>query len=176
MCGSLHGGCCVTMDRLERDMEVAGDPTQPLETRIAAGARLWDFINQARSVLETLKESLRAEAVNRLGGVPGQTIIEGTGLSRASVTVPPSRFQIVKGADMKSLKLSLGPPIFSSIFSETAQFEVRPQAIQEIGNLSPTAQAATMKAIEQVELKPRVSFQFAGEGVTGFAQEDDGRH
>jgi hypothetical protein len=153
------------MDRAVRDLITAKDPNLPLEVRVAAGARLWDQINHANAALEFLKADLRAEAKRKLNGEAGATTIEGTGMTRALVTVPEASLQILKGTNMAALKRELGPAVFSSMFEEVVTYKCRPTASARIHKLSTKEQSAVLTAVREVEGTPRVSLQFAGADI-----------
>jgi len=152
-------------DRAVRDLITAKDPNQPLEVRVAAGARLWDQIKHAQAALEPLKADLRTEAKLRLNGATGATTIEGTGMTRVLVTVPEASLQIIKDTNMASLKQELGPAVFASMFEEVITYKCKPAAAVRIHKLSSKDQSAVFSAVREVEGTPRVSFQFAGSDI-----------
>lgn len=154
-------------DRVTGDLAVARDPRASLEERIAAGARLWSLIEEAEAALAPLKEDLRAEGRSRLGGVPGSTHIDGTGMTRAVVTVPKPSYAVAKGTDMAALKQLIGSDAFAALFEEVLTYKVRTTANagSVVAGLPPPASSAALAAIAQVDPTPRVAFKSAGEGV-----------
>ena len=160
-------------DRTARDLITAKDPNQPLEVRVAAGARLWDQIKHAQEALEPLKVDLRIEARLRLNGATGVTTIEGTGMTRVLVTVPEASIQIIKDTNMVALKQKLGPVVFASMFEEVVTYKCKPAAAVRIHKLSPKDQSAVFSAVKEVERTPRVSFQFAGSDILEMHSETE---
>ena len=153
-------------DPVAGDLAVARDPRAPLEARIAAGARLWSLINEAEAALAPLKQSLREEARARLGNDPGSIHLDGTGMTRAVVTVPKASFAVAKGTDMPALKQLIGGEAFNALFEEVTTYKVRGvPASGKIASLSPQGASAALSAIVQVDPTPRVAFKSAGEGV-----------
>jgi len=151
---------------------MARDESAPMADRIAAGARLWETINRAKEALEPLKTDLRKEATRLLDNMPGVTTIEGTGMSRAVVTVPESKLKVVKGTDIKKLKKALGPTGFNALFEE-GPYQVRSStAAAYISNAPKAIQSLALAAITEAEGKPRVSFQFGGD-VSPFDSKED---
>ena len=152
-------------DRVARDLRVARDSSAPLEDRIAAGARLWNLIEEAEGALAPLKETLRAEARSRLGNTPGSETIEGTGMTRAVVTVPKPAYQVVKGADMNAVRAEIGEQAFSQLFEEVTSYKVRASGLNKVASLRPCQSQAALAVITQVDPTPRVAFKSAGEGI-----------
>lgn len=153
-------------DRVTGDLAVARDPRAPLEERIAAGARLWALIENAEAALAPLKEALREEGRSRLGGVPGSTHIDGTGMTRAVVTVPKPSYAVAKGTDMSALKQLIGAEAFAALFEEVLTYKVKAAPnLTKVASLSPQGSNAALAAITQVDPTPRVAFKSAGEGV-----------
>lgn len=153
-------------DQVTGDLAIARDPRARLEDRIAAGARLWNLINEAEGALAPLKEHLRDEARAQLGNDPGSIHLEGSGMTRAVVTVPRPSYSVTKGTDMPALKQLLGPPVFDALFEEVTTYKVRGvPASGKIASLNPEARNAALAAITQADPTPRVAFKAAGEGV-----------
>ena len=153
-------------DPVTGDLAIARDPRAPLEARIAAGARLWSLINEAEEALAPLKQSLREEARARLGNDPGSIHLDGTGMTRAVVTVPKASFTVAKGTDMPALKQLIGSETFSALFEEVTTYKVKgvPNT-GKIAHLDSRGVSAALSAIVQVDPTPRVAFKSAGEGV-----------
>ena len=152
-------------DRVARDLQVARDTSAPLEARVAAGARLWDLIEKAGDALAPLKEMLRAEGRARLGNTPGSEVIEGTGMTRAVVTVPKPSYQVAKGADMSAVRAEIGEQAFAQLFEEVTTYKVRASNLNKIASLHPGQSQAALAVITQVDPTPRVAFKSAGEGI-----------
>ena len=153
-------------DRVAGDLALARDPRASLEERIAAGARLWSLIEEAEAALVPLKEDLRAEGRSRLGGAPGSTHLDGTGMTRAVVTVPKPSYAVAKGTDMPALKQLIGGEVFNAIFEEVVTYKVKTAPnLTKVASLSPQGSNAALAAIIQVDPTPRVAFKSAGEGV-----------
>jgi hypothetical protein len=152
-------------DQVTGDLAIARDPRARLEDRIAAGARLWNLINEAESALAPLKMVLRDEARARLGSDPGSIHLEGSGMTRAVVTVPKPSYAVAKGTDMIAVKQLLGAA-FDLFFEEITTYKVRgvPNT-GKIASLNPEDRNTALSAICQVDPTPRVSFKSAGEGV-----------
>jgi hypothetical protein len=150
-------------DQAARDLITVNDPNLSLEVRVAAGARLWDLIKRAKAALEPLKDVLRLEARSKIEGT-GTVTLEGTGMTRAMVTIPESSLQIVKNTDMDALKKVLGSA-FDSIFEENVTYKCRSNATAHIRNLPRKEQSTVLAVVREDEGKPRVSFQFAGSDI-----------
>lgn len=150
------------MNPVEKDLETVLDETQSLETRIAAGARLWDISNRAKKAIEPLKETLRVQT-KRLNPRPGATTIEGEGMTRALVTVPEPTLVV---SDYALLKSILGDEIFKELFREHITYTPRPNAADLITHLPPRMQEMVFGVISEVEGTPRVSFQYGGSGIS----------
>lgn len=159
------GDMTTPSNRVALDLSVARDPRAPLEERIAAGARLWNLIEEAEAALAPLKQSLRDEARARLGNDPGSIHLEGDGMTRAVVTVPKPSYTVAKGADMSAVKQLLGAA-FDSFFEEVVTYKVRSSTINagKIASLNPTARDTALSVIVQADPTPRVAFKSA-EGV-----------
>lgn len=152
-------------DQVAGDLAIARDPHARLEDRIAAGARLWNLINEAEGALAPLKEHLRDEARAQLGNDPGSIHLEGSGMTRAVVTVPRPSYSVTKVTDMPALKQLLGAA-FDGLFEEVTTYKVRGvPASGKIASLTPEARNAALAAITQADPTPRVAFKAAGEGV-----------
>ena len=154
-------------NRVAADLASARDPNAPLEERIAAGARLWNLIEEAEAALSPLKASLREEARARLGNDPGAVHLDGEGMTRAVVTVPRPSYTVAKGTDMPAVKQLLGPAAFEALFEEVVSYKVRASTINagKIASLNPSARDAALSVIVQVDPTPRVAFKSAGDGV-----------
>jgi hypothetical protein len=145
-------------------MLAAKDPNLPLEVRIAAGARLWDVIKRANEALVPLKDELRNQAKLKRK-IPGTVVIEGTGMTRAMVTLPKSILQVSKKTDIAALKRSITPMVFSALFEETCTYECHPNIVRRISGLKKEVRSSVLSAIEEIEGTPRVSLQFAGSNL-----------
>lgn len=171
MRGSLQGECMKPEDWVTSDLITASDPNLPLEVRVAAGARLWDILARAQKAVDSLKPALRMEARTKIQGA-GSTTIEGTGMTRALVTIPESSLQVIKDANMTVLKRLLGGR-FTHLFEESVTYKVRPNIEHSIQKLNSKEQAAVFAAIREVEGTPRVSFQFAGANLLELSSPPD---
>lgn len=158
-------------DWVTSDLITASDSSLSLEVRIAAGARLWDVLARAQKAVDLLKPALRMEARAKIQGA-GSTTIEGTGMTRAIITIPESSLQIVKDADMAALKRMLGNK-FAPMFEERVTYKCRPNIEQNIQRLNSKDQAAVFAVVKEVEGTPRVSFQFAGANLLEISTPSD---
>ena len=147
-----------------RDEEIATDPDRPLPERIAAGARLWASIQSSNAALDVLKEHLRKEAL-KTQKTPGTVTIEGEGLSRALVVVPPPTLSLKKGADPSTHRSDFGRS-FALIFAPVpGAWKLKTNAEAILLRLPKPLQTLAFRLIEESEPKPRVYFESAGEGV-----------
>ena len=149
----------------DTDIETVLDERVPLAERIASGARLWDLVNSAKKALEPLKDALRAEARRVLGG-PGAHTLEGSGMTRAVVTIPDPALTILRETDYTALRASLGDAAFRDLFEETISYKLRPNATGRIASLPPDLQGKVFEVVRETDGTPRVSFQYAGAGIS----------
>lgn len=158
------------VDRATQDLITVKDPSLSLEARVAAGARLWDLIKRAQEALVPLKTDLRNKALESVSF--GSTTFDGEGMTRAVVTVPHPSLQVIKGTNMEALKQVLTPSAFDAIFEQVTTYKVKADAAVRIRKLPNKEQSAVFTVVQEVENKPRVSFQFGGADILDMPTTD----
>ena len=76
---------------IEKAMTLVADVNTPRATRIAAGASLWRFMDEATNALDALKRDLRAEAASLACSV---VAFEGDDHSLCRVLVSPRTLKV----------------------------------------------------------------------------------
>lgn len=150
-------------DRLEEDLDTASRSDLPLEERIAAAARLWDFTKRVESAMDPLKEILRAKARESRKDRPCVVTLEGVGMTRATVTFPERHLKIQSGLEHGAIKQILGDRLFHELCEE--KVTPRPDASARVHSMSTEDQGVAVRVFMEVEGKPRVSLQFGGDGI-----------
>lgn len=151
---------------LVSELELIGDPTQPISVRIEAGTRVFQAIEEAQKALEPLKEDIRAIARKGMEATGHNVqVLIGDNLTRAVVTFPAQGPTVKKGADLWGLRKTLGSTTFLTLFEETRVFKLQPNIEKILTKLPTWAQEHVLQVLHTDEGTPRVSLQGVGTGV-----------
>ena len=131
------------------------DERLSLKDQVEIGCNLWGIAQLSQTVLETIKDNLREEAVQRQQGRPGRQFLSGrTRNSRCTVVIPQPGVKLRKDVDVEALRQALGDD-FESFFSleVTPRREFAERAAERLDLLPKLVQA-----VDTVSDKARVSF------------------
>lgn len=147
---ALLGG----LDAIEQSLATA-----PLERQVEIGSVLWELDNHLDNLLEKIKGIIREEAVVRLGGQVGTTLIQGEDRGEAGVRILEADLRVPKHIRAEDLRRSLGSA-FDKFFKEKISLSPREDFETLVPSVTDAAQQKTLHdAVERVELTPRVSFR-----------------
>ena len=119
---------------------------------------LASMVNIATKALDDVKRRLREEALAQLNNQPGTVALDGTALGKVNVTVPPTRFRIVKGTNVEQLQVDLGAE-FDAYFEAKVDYKLRPALKDGIPKTaSEDEKDVLLNALESFSGTPRVSF------------------
>jgi len=131
----------------------------PLEDRILLGHALDSLTKQAGSILDRVKQSLREEATQDRGGVPGTHHFPQVQGVRCSVQLAAPQVSIRKGADVAGLKTRLGSQ-FGDLFRERVLYTPRQGFADRVADFKDSIlESRVMRTVEIVTDTPRVFFK-----------------
>lgn len=149
-----HETLLAALDMLEKSLERAA-----MERQVEIGSVLWDFDDRVREVLDKIKVGVREEAVARLKGQVGRTIIEGDDMGEATVRIVEAGLRVPKGVNVEDVKHALGAD-FDLFFEETVTIKPRKEFEERVTAVTSSLhQQVLHNAVERVEHTPRVSFR-----------------
>lgn len=148
-----HAALMAGLDAIEASLDTAS-----LERQVEIGSILWELDNRIHDVLEKVKEAVREEAVQRLGGQVGSTVILGEDRGVAGVKILAAELRVSKHVSVNELKRDLGTA-FDRFFKEKVNLSPHKDFEELVlGVVDDTQQRVLHDAVERVELTPRVSF------------------
>ena len=144
-------------------MTLVADVNTPRATRIAAGASLWRFMDEATSALEAIKRDLRAEAATR--ECPA-VVFEGEERSLCRVLVSPRTLKVRDGVTIDAAREALGDA-FDTVFE--ARLALRSSSPSALESLPESVRETLLALVTEVANPSRVSFR-------GGSTRDSARH
>lgn len=126
----------------------------PPETQVDVGQTLSDIHRNAAKVLETVKETLRAQARLRMSETCGSVVLRGH-TTRCVVHFPRPSVRLRKGADIESLRQLLGDR-FGLFFQTT--YNPTPDFLDQVEGLTEDDIAEITRAVD-MSSTPRVTFE-----------------
>ncbi len=122
--------------KLDEAMMLVGDENTPRTQRIAAGALLWRFMDEATNALDALKRDLRAEAASLACSV---VAFEGDDHSLCRVLVSPRTLKVREGVTVDAAREALGDA-FDTVFE--ARLALRSSSPSALESLTEDAREA----------------------------------
>lgn len=139
--------------KLDEAMMLVGDENTPRTQRIAAGALLWRFMDEATNALDALKRDLRAEAASLACSV---VAFEGDDHSLCRVLVSPRTLKVREGVTVDAAREALGDA-FDTVFE--ARLALRSSSPSALESLTEDAREAFRALVTEVANPSRVSFR-----------------
>lgn len=132
-----------------------GVAKQPTGDLVRLGADLWTLTGVSRQLAEVVKDLLRS----RVPPTPGKYHMTGPGAS-CHVLVSPPQPVLRKDFDLQALQKGLGAD-FDRLFEVTQGVTPRADFLDTFQTLPQDKIPALLAALDQVEHRPRVSFQIS---------------
>lgn len=142
----------------EKLQEMSKDDQAPLEDAVELGATLWETIEEAKSIIEPVKERLRKEAETKMAGkLSGTEKLQGWSYT-CSVTFPTATLEVKDDYNEERLRKLLGDD-FEYVFETQVKVKPRKELEQRIADLPTDKQQIILAAIKRSENTPRVGFK-----------------
>jgi hypothetical protein len=129
--------------------------------RASAALALAREAEQLEALVATAKTALRGLAVDRLGAKPGVIVLDAPTGGSVAVTVPRPSLRVT--GKREALQASLGP-LYGLLFEERVTTTITPRAdfrdVVASGVHDEAIKEVALRAVEEVEGTPRVSFRF----------------